>query len=164
MISYAGQNGFPENELRAAIESHPAHKFSSEWVPELSILQDGDEITVRDYSFKCVSTPGHSMGRTCLYEPNQKLLVGGDHILIDITPNIQCWSDKEHPLKSYLASLDKVDVLDIDLVLPGQRLFITDLKAKINELKEHQQRRLDEVLSILKSFAMHAFRTASQMT
>ena len=44
MVAYAARNGFPENELREAIKSHPGREFASEWVPEISILQDGDEI------------------------------------------------------------------------------------------------------------------------
>ncbi len=99
MVAYAAKNGFPENELRAAIQSHPGREFASEWVPEISILQDGDEIIAGDYRFRCVSTPGHSLGHTCLYEPDKKILVAGDHILIDITPNIQCWSDDHNPLR-----------------------------------------------------------------
>ena len=163
MVAYAGQNGFPENELRAALEQHPGHKYGSQWVPELSILQEGDPVTVGEYHFTCVATPGHSMGHTCLYEPNQKILVGGDHILIDITPNIQCWTDNDNPLKKYLASLDKVYDLKIDLVLPGHRRLIRDHKARITELKGHHERRLDEVLFILRNGSMNAFRIASKM-
>jgi glyoxylase-like metal-dependent hydrolase (beta-lactamase superfamily II) len=109
MVSYAARNGFPENELREAIQSHPGREFGSEWVPEISILKDDDEIIAGSYRFKCVSTPGHSLGHTCLYEPDKKILVAGDHILIDIRPNIQCWSDDHNPLQNYLASLDKVN-------------------------------------------------------
>jgi glyoxylase-like metal-dependent hydrolase (beta-lactamase superfamily II) len=164
MIAYAAKNGFPENELRETIQSHPGRKFGSEWIPEMNILQDGDEIIAGDYCFKCVSTPGHSMGHTCLYEPNKKLLMAGDHILIDITPNIQCWSDDQNLLQDYLASLDKVNDMEIDLVLPGHRRLITDHKTRIAELKEHHKRRLGEVLSIVGSDPRTAFQVASQMT
>ena len=164
MVAYAAKNGFPENELRAAIQSHPGREFASEWVPEISILQDGDEIIAGDYRFRCVSTPGHSLGHTCLYEPDKKILVAGDHILIDITPNIQCWSDDYNPLENYLASLDKVNGMEINLVLPGHRRLITDHKARIAELKEHHQRRLREVLSILGDDPQTAYQVASQMT
>jgi glyoxylase-like metal-dependent hydrolase (beta-lactamase superfamily II) len=164
MIAYAAKNGFPENELREAIRSHPGREFGSEWVPEISILQDGDEINAGGYCFKCVSTPGHSLGHTCLYEPNKKILVAGDHILIDITPNIQCWSDDQNPLQNYLASLDKVNDMEIDLVLPGHRRLITDHKKRIAELKEHHERRLREVLSILGGDPQTAFQVASRMT
>jgi len=164
MVAFAGKNGFPEKELRRAIESHPGHKFASDWVPELSVLQDGDEIKVGAYLFRCVFTPGHSMGHMCLYEPAQKILVAGDHILIDITPNIQCWSDSDNPLKNYLASLDKVDQLEIDLTLPGHRRLLADPGARIMELRQHHQRRLNEVISILKKGPQNAFQVASRMT
>ena len=164
MVAYAARNGFPESELRAAINSHPGREFASEWVPETSILKDGDEIIAGDYRFRCVSTPGHSLGHTCLYEPNKKILVAGDHILIDITPNIQCWSDDHDPLQNYLTSLDRVNGLDIGLVLPGHRRLIADHKARIAELKEHHERRLREVLSILRESPRTAFEVASRMT
>jgi len=117
-----------------------------------------------DYCFRCVSTPGHSLGRTCLYEPDKKILVAGDHILIDITPNIQCWTDDQNPLQNYLASLDKVDNMEIELVLPGHRRLITDHKRRIAELKEHHKARLAEVLSILADIQLTAFEVASRMS
>jgi len=164
MVSYAAKNGFPENELREAIRSHPGREFGSEWIPEISVLQDGDQISAGDYCFRCVSTPGHSLGHTCLYEPNKKILVAGDHILIDITPNIQCWADDQNPLQNYLASLDKVNDMEIDLVLPGHRRLITDHRRRIAELKENHKTRLEEVLSILANNQLAAFEVASRMT
>ena len=164
MAEYAGQNGFPENELKAAIDNHPGFKFGSDWIPDLKVLDDGDVIDVGAYHFKCVATPGHTMGHTCLYEPNKKVLVAGDHILNDITPNIQCWSDTGNHLKHYLASLDKVDKLEVDLVLPGHRRLIDNPSARIKELKKHHARRLNEVLAILRKGTMTAFEIASHMS
>ena len=164
MVAYAGRNGFPEDELKAAIEKHPGSRYGTDWIPELKVLDDGDLIDAGSYHFKCVATPGHTMGHTCLYEPNRKILVAGDHILTDITPNIQCWSDNENRLKHYLASLDKVYDLDVDLVLPGHRRLIDNHRARIEELKEHHQQRLDEVLSILARGPMSAFQVAAHMT
>jgi glyoxylase-like metal-dependent hydrolase (beta-lactamase superfamily II) len=92
MIVYAAKNGFPKNQLKAALSKHPGARYGTDWIPELKTLEDGDAVSVGDYQFRCVETPGHTMGHICLYEPTQKLLVAGDHILIDITPNIQCWS------------------------------------------------------------------------
>jgi len=164
MIAYAGQNGFPEDQLKAAIDKHPGAKYGSDWIPETKVLDDGDGIDVGVYHFKCVATPGHTMGHTCLYEPDKKILVAGDHILIDITPNIQCWSDTDNHLKHYLASLDKVHKLPVDLVLPGHRRLIDNHRARIEELKKHHALRLDEVLAILTKGAMSAFEVASHMS
>ena len=164
MIDYAGMNGFPENELRVALHGHPGYKYSPEWIPELSILKDGDTISIGDYLFKCVETPGHTRGHTCLYEPATKSLVSGDHILNDITPNIQCWSDQGNPLKSYLASLDKVYELKVDLVLPGHRHPFRNHKERIQELKRHHQKRAGEIVLILSKAPKNAFQVASEMS
>jgi glyoxylase-like metal-dependent hydrolase (beta-lactamase superfamily II) len=100
----------------------------------------------------------------CLYEPDKKIFVSGDHILNDITPNIQLWSDEWDPLKEYLASLDKVYQLDIELVLPGHRGIFKNCKERIQELKRHHRNRLDEIVSILEKGKMNAFRVASKMS
>ena len=164
MVDYAALNGFPENELEAALDKHPGAKYGADWIPELKILDDGDAVDVADYHFKCVTTPGHTLGHTCLYDQGKKILLAGDHILIDITPNIQCWSDTANPLKDYLASLDKVCQLPIDLVLPGHRRLIDNPKTRIEELKKHHAHRLDEVLTILKKGPLSAFQMAAHMT
>ncbi|RPH50913.1 MAG: MBL fold metallo-hydrolase [Desulfobacteraceae bacterium] len=164
MIEYAGKNGFPENELRTALHQHPGYKYGSDWTPDMSVLEDGETITYGDYSFICVETPGHTLGHICLYEASEKILIAGDHILSDITPNIQCWSDKENPLEKYLSSLDKVRKLDVGLVLPGHRRLFKDHRARIDELKLHHEKRAEEILDILQKGSGSAFEVASFMT
>ena len=164
MGDYARQNGFPEEELQSALNNHPGVKFAGDWMPELSILSEKDVIRAGDYLFECVETPGHSLGHICLYDREKKILVAGDHILIDITPNIQCWSDSVDPLSNYLKSLDKVYEFDVDIVLPGHRRLIKDCKKRIRELKEHHKNRLDEVLEILREESKTSFYVASKMT
>jgi glyoxylase-like metal-dependent hydrolase (beta-lactamase superfamily II) len=149
MADFATINGFPENELQRAMKNHPGKKYSPIGSLDFHILKEGDTIGIGDYSFKCLETPGHSKGHICLYEPDKKLLVSGDHILIDITPNISLWSNDENPLNEYLHSLDKVYDLDIALVLPGHRRTFQNHQQRIQELKHHHQARVDEILSIL---------------
>jgi len=164
MIEYAGKNGFPENELRTALHQHPGYKYGSDWMPDMSVLEDGETITYGNYCFECVETPGHTLGHICLYEAGKKILIAGDHVLSDITPNIQCWSDKENPLEKYLASLDKVRKLDVGLVLPGHRRLFKEHRARIDELKLHHEKRAEEILDILKKGSGSAFEVASLMT
>jgi glyoxylase-like metal-dependent hydrolase (beta-lactamase superfamily II) len=164
MVDYAGLMGFPRDELQNALNSHPGFKFRSDWVPKLSILSDGDTINVGNYLFRCIETPGHTRGHTCLYEPSKKIFVAGDHILNDITPNIQCWSDQENPLKDYLTSLDKVVSLEVDLVLPGHRRLFKNYKGRIEELKEHHRQRIEETLEIVTAGFKSGYQVASEMT
>jgi glyoxylase-like metal-dependent hydrolase (beta-lactamase superfamily II) len=132
---FARLNGYPESELQASLQSHPGFKFSPKENLVFHILKEGDTLSIGDYRFRCVETPGHTPGHMCLYEPNKKIFVAGDHILNDITPNIQLWSDERNPLEEYFASLDKVSELDIELVLPGHRSIFRNCRERIQELK-----------------------------
>ena len=164
VISYNLRNGFPEDKVTSAFPRRPDRRFGSTRETKLEIKKDGDAIHVGDYSFTCVETAGHSPGHMCLYEPDKKILVAGDHLLIDITPGILCHSDEMNPLRRYLSSLDKVEKLEVRLVLPGHRRLFKNHRRRIRELKEHHQSRLEEVLSILSKGAMSAFQVASKMT
>jgi glyoxylase-like metal-dependent hydrolase (beta-lactamase superfamily II) len=157
-------NGYPENELQAIRERNPGFKFRAKENLAFYILKEGDTITIGDYVFECVETPGHSWGHMCLYEPNKKIFVAGDHILNDITPTIQLWDDHWNPLKEYLASLDKAYKFDIELVLPGHRSIFRHCKERIQELKHHHEKRLGEIISILGKGSRNAFQVASEIT
>jgi len=164
MVAYARLHGFPGPQLQEALERHPGYKYGSRLDHPLTIVRDGDTLPAGPYRLKCVETPGHTPGHMCLYDADHKILVSGDHILEDITPNIQSWSDHDHPLRSYLSSLEKVGKLDVDLVLPGHRRIFRDCTRRIGELKRHHQDRALEVISILKEGPQHAFDVASKMT
>lgn len=164
MIRYAVKNGIPEKTLRDAIGQHPGFKYGTDWMPELKRIDDGEKLTFGEYELTCIQTPGHTLGHTCLYDPKRRFLIAGDHILNDITPNIQCWSEDHDPLKDYLASLDKVYDLAVDRVLPGHRRMFTNYRERIDQLKAHHAERLEEVIEILTGKPpRNAFEVAAQM-
>jgi glyoxylase-like metal-dependent hydrolase (beta-lactamase superfamily II) len=164
MLDFANKCGFPREELDKAIQSHPGRRYSPNSSLNLYILRDEDTIGIGDYLFECIETPGHTAGHICLYEPSKKIFICGDHILVDITPNITLSSEAQNPLKEYLMSLDKVYNLNVELVLPGHRSIFKDQKERIRELKQHHQERLEEVIFILGKGKQNAFQVASQMT
>ncbi|MBC8420532.1 MAG: MBL fold metallo-hydrolase [Desulfobacteraceae bacterium] len=164
MAEYACANGFSEEESRKALERHPGHRHGSALNHALTLLDGGEILFIGGYAFTCISTPGHTRGHMCLYEPDRRILLSGDHILEDITPNIQSWSDEMQPLRSYLANLDKIHELDVDIVLPGHRRIFTRCRKRIEELKHHHKVRLEEVFEILAKGPRSAYDTASEMT
>jgi glyoxylase-like metal-dependent hydrolase (beta-lactamase superfamily II) len=157
-------SGFPEEELKTAMANHPGYRYSPQRKVDFTRLKEGDGIQIGDYAFTCIDTPGHSPGHMCLYEPQKKLFISGDHILIDITPNITNWAELENSLKSYLTNLKKIYDLEIDLVLPGHRKLITDHQKRIDELQEHHRDRLHEVLEALKEGEKTAWQIAPYIT
>jgi glyoxylase-like metal-dependent hydrolase (beta-lactamase superfamily II) len=142
-------NGFPADGAQTSMQSHPDHKYGLKRKIDFTIVKEGDLIDIGDFHFQCVATPGHSPGHTSLYEANKKILVAGDHILFDITPNISYWVQMEDALGQYLDSLEKVNTLDVKLVLTGHRRLVHDLQRRVKELQEHHRTRLNEVLVAL---------------
>ena len=164
MIDFAGKCGFPREELEKAVGSHPGRRYSPDNSLNISVAKDGDTISAGDYSFRCIETPGHTPGHICLYEPTKKIFICGDHILLDITPNITLSVEDGNALKEYLMSLDKVYDLNVELVLPGHRSIFRNQKERIRQLKLHHKTRLEEIVSILEMGKQNAFQVASQMT
>ncbi len=160
-MNFAMANGFPENEFQELRQKFPRSRYISTKKPSFHILKENDALNIGDKSFTCIHTPGHTNGHMCLYETNEKIFVSGDHILNDISPNIQLWSNDDNPLKEYLASLDKIQWLDIDLVLPGHRGIFRNCNERIQELKHHHYNRCNEILSILKKERKNAYQAAS---
>lgn len=165
MRDFISLGGFPAANFDQAVKMHPGYKYRClEYVP-FTLLEDGDELEYGDYQLTVVKTPGHTRGHLCLYEPHKKILFSGDHILGDITPNISSHFKNEDPLTEYLASLDKVRGLQLEIVLPAHRSIITDGYGRIDELKKHHIARADEVLEILTNKGRQsAYQVASQMT
>ena len=156
-------SGLVDSGVENDFTKHPGYRFASEVYERFNLVKEGFEITAGDYRFRCVATPGHTPGHMCLYDPDKKLLLSGDHILGKITPNITAWNFNTDVLGQYLQSLDKIAQLEIDTVLPGHRYVITDCQGRIEELRNHHHARLDNVLDIIGSQTLNTTQVASRM-
>ena len=80
------------------------------------------------------------------------MLIAGDQLLPEITPNISVWPDEPEAdlLQRYLRSLDRFgEVLSPDtLVLPAHKRPFYGAHTRIAELKLHHRERLDTILAI----------------
>ncbi|NLB52594.1 MAG: MBL fold metallo-hydrolase [Syntrophomonadaceae bacterium] len=156
------QHGYPVEKLTRKhddIEGYISGGGNIQFTP----VKEGDTLRVGNYRLYCIETPGHSPGHMCLYEPDKKLIFSGDHILDGITSNITAWGGSYDCLGLYLKSLEKIDALDIKLVLPAHRKLISDYHQRIAELVTHHEERLQEILDILHGGFMSAYQVASRM-
>ncbi|MEQ8200327.1 MAG: MBL fold metallo-hydrolase [Syntrophomonadaceae bacterium] len=144
-------------------EEEAVVKYAGNKAVSLTRLRQGDRVTAGNYDFRCIETPGHSPGHMCLYDPAKKLLVAGDHILATITPNIGLWAVNHDALGEYLQSLDKICSLEVDLVLPGHRDLVYDMRGRIAEIKEHHDRRMQNILDIVGGERMTSAQVAAEM-
>jgi glyoxylase-like metal-dependent hydrolase (beta-lactamase superfamily II) len=109
------------------------------------ILEGGEDIPVRGGFLRAIWTPGHSPGHLCLYSPEHRYLISGDHILEYITPNIG-WHPDHDMLAQYLDSLALLIPFDVDLVIPSHGGPFRDHRRRIQETTEHHAARCGQIL------------------
>jgi len=157
MGAMLNQHGVPPLDL-SALESAsmPALQFVTVTLPD-EPLYGGEVINTGVYELEIIWTPGHSPGHICLYEPSNRLIFTGDHILPTITPNISYHVQSgDNPLGDYIHSLKKLENLEVTSILPGHEHVFNDLRGRINEIIEHHEGRKQEICQAIKT----GFRTA----
>jgi len=158
-------NGVITDELpQLQTASLGMEKFVASALPDIR-LYGGEIISTGLFNFQVIWTPGHSPGHICLYEPTQKILISGDHILPNITPNVGFHpQSSKNPLGDYLNSVDTVKELDVNLVLPGHENPFTELQPRIEEIIQHHKLRNLEILQTVVPKPKTAYQITTEIT
>jgi glyoxylase-like metal-dependent hydrolase (beta-lactamase superfamily II) len=96
-----------------------------------------------------ILTPGHSPGHVVVYHPERRILIAGDHVLPRISPNIGADLYAADPLSDYVASLQRLRELPVDLVLPSHGEPFTGWAERIDDILAHHDERGDTVRATL---------------
>jgi glyoxylase-like metal-dependent hydrolase (beta-lactamase superfamily II) len=128
-------------------------------------VQEGDKLAIGCGDIEVIWTPGHSLEHICLYDQARKILFSGDHILPVITPHVGSDpNSSNNPLGNYIDSLKKIEQHDVDLILPGHEHVFTNLGERVQQILEHHEERVKDLLNILGSGEKTAYQIASKMT
>ena len=117
-------------------------------VPWATALEGGAMVEGFGPPFRVLDLPGHSEGSIGLYREHDGVLLVGDHILENITPNpglVMQPHAVTSGLGDYVDSLHAFDGLDVSLVLPGHGRSFPDLAARLESIRRHHAERLTEV-------------------
>lgn len=106
-------HGFPVALLDELTHTNPARVLSPPPCDRYEGVFDGDTFDYGGYHFQALDTPGHTPGHMVLWEETHGILLLGDHVLFDITPNITAWPGYDNPLGGYLRSLERVRKLPV---------------------------------------------------
>ena len=157
-------NGVPADMIAAVHAPISGFRKPVPAVPD--VLLNGDEtIASGKFNLKVIWTPGHSPGHICLYEPVQKVLFSGDHVLPVITPNISLTPTMTaDPLGDYINSLLIVKKLAVELVLPAHENIFRNLPKRVDEIIRHHETRSAEILKAMNHREMTAYQIADLVT
>jgi glyoxylase-like metal-dependent hydrolase (beta-lactamase superfamily II) len=101
-------------------------------------LVEGETVNIGGRDWRVVTGSGHSPEHACLYCPELKLFISGDHVLPRITSNVSVFPTEPEgdPLDDWLTSLARIRTLVPDdvLVLPAHNEPFHGLHARIDQL------------------------------
>lgn len=122
-------------------------------------LMNGGRIQIGGHAWTCIAGYGHAPEHMSLHCPDLGLLISGDMVLPRISTNVSVVDvePEADPLTLYLASIQEMLKLPADtLVLPSHGKPFTGLHARVDQLREHHDERLAEVLAACTAKPCHA--------
>jgi len=158
-LEVARQSGVPAEPLRRYAEERQRSPQSPgiagpiapdrELVEGLKIPTDLGEWTVYE-------TPGHSPSHVCLFQPERRLLISGDHLLGRISLYFE-YGFSPDPVGEFLGSLDVVQRLGARLCLPGHGRTFADVHAHIEGNRKLCDEQLEAALAAIAGAELTAF-------
>jgi glyoxylase-like metal-dependent hydrolase (beta-lactamase superfamily II) len=144
------QSGVPTAALERYAERFPKGMPSgvARVIEPDRALVDGVRFDTDLGTWQVYETPGHAPSHVCLFQPEHRLLISGDHVLGRISLYYDYgWTPD--PVGEFLRSLDVVDQLDARLGLSGHGRPFVDVHGHIDGSRRLARERLDAVLQAL---------------
>ena len=162
-LEVARQSGVPEEPL----QRYAAERGTSEPGIAGPIAPDRDLVSgvrvITDLGeWVAHETPGHSPSHVCLFQPERRLLISGDHLLGRISLYFE-FGYSPDPVGEFLSSLDVVERLGARLCLAGHGRTFTDVQAHIAGNRELVEEQLERAVIAVADGELTAFEVVRSM-
>lgn len=148
-IEVAAQSGVPLEPLRRWAEQRKdADPSIAKVIEPDRDLVPGVEVETDLGTWSVHETPGHAPSHVCLFEPERRLLISGDHLLGRVSLYFD-FGYTPDPVAEFLSSLNVVELLDARLCLPGHGRAFTDVQAHVEANRAEVERRLEATVAAI---------------
>jgi len=148
-------SGVPAEEMvQIASRYEQIHQFA-DVVEDAEAFRDEHEFIFASGALRVVHTPGHTPGSCCLLRESNRLLLTGDTILKNITPNPVLNPDPIDPerrfpsLGEYLVSLARIRSLAPTLLRTAHGDDVNDYEEHFHRLLRHIRDRQTKVIGLV---------------
>jgi glyoxylase-like metal-dependent hydrolase (beta-lactamase superfamily II) len=162
-LEVARQSGVPEEPLRAYAEARRGQGFGISRIiePDRPLLP-GVEIDTDLGAWQVYETPGHAPSHVCMFQPEHRLLISGDHLLGRVSLYYD-YGYSPDPAGEFLNSLDIVEKLDARLCLSGHGRTFTDVQGHIDANRALVNERIEKVHFVISRAETTAFDAVPQV-
>ncbi|MCX5835039.1 MAG: MBL fold metallo-hydrolase [Deltaproteobacteria bacterium] len=132
-------HGLPESITNFVINLFLAFKTAASPFETDRCFQADSRHVAGETEFQAIATPGHTRDHVSYYFPKEGILLSGDHVLPEITPNLSpdLFAPDFRPLRSFLDSLTRIETLPVQKVYPAHGDPFSNLAERIEEMKSH---------------------------
>jgi glyoxylase-like metal-dependent hydrolase (beta-lactamase superfamily II) len=156
-IEVARQSGVPEEPLRAYAEARRGQGFGISRIiePDRPLLP-GLDIETDLGTWNVYETPGHAPSHVCMFQPEHRMLISGDHLLGRVSLYYD-YGYSPDPAGEFLQSLDVVEQLDARLCLSGHGRTFTDVQGHIEANRALVHERIEKIHEVISRGEITAF-------
>jgi glyoxylase-like metal-dependent hydrolase (beta-lactamase superfamily II) len=130
-VVVAHQSGVPAEAVQRWIERRRGQGTGQAGALRIDReLAEGDTVDTDLGAWRVIDTPGHAPSHICLYQPERRLLISGDHLLGRVSLYFDTGYTPD-PVAEFLDSLGKVENLDARLALSGHGRPFTDVAGHV---------------------------------
>jgi glyoxylase-like metal-dependent hydrolase (beta-lactamase superfamily II) len=159
-VVVAHQSGVPSESVQRWVERRRSQGTGQAGTLTVDReLSEGDTIRTDLGEWQVVETPGHAPSHLCLYQPERRLLISGDHLLGRVSLYFDAGYTQD-PVQQFLDSLDKVERLDARLVLSGHGRPFTDVPGHVAANRALVEQRLEAVKAAIAQGPRTAYEIA----
>jgi glyoxylase-like metal-dependent hydrolase (beta-lactamase superfamily II) len=136
--------------------------------PLAATVQEGDSLPGLPH-WKVIETPGHAQSHIVFYRETDGVMIGGDHLLLHISPNPMMEppfvgeTERPKPLLQYNDSLRKMLRYDIAYCMTGHGEDVTDVPALVEKRLRKQRERAEQVLEMIKQGPHTVFQVCQKL-
>jgi glyoxylase-like metal-dependent hydrolase (beta-lactamase superfamily II) len=162
-LEVARQSGVPEEPLRRYVAERgtPEPGIAGPIEPDRDLVS-GVTVGSDLGDWVAYETPGHAPSHVCLFQPERRLLISGDHLLGRISLYFE-FGYSPNPVGEFLASLDLVERLGARLCLAGHGRTFTDVHAHIAGNRALVEQHLESALAVVRGQGTTAFEVVSHL-
>lgn len=161
-LGFYQRAGMPPVAIDSLLEDLDAYPAQPACPDSYHRLREGQQLTIGERRWQVVIGEGHAPEHVCLYSEEDRLLLAGDQILPEISPNIMVghMEPEADPMSGWFASLDRLAELAGDtLVMPGHGDVFRNLHERVQQLRDHHDRQFDSLRRLAsETQAFTAFR------
>lgn len=167
------RHGVPPDVVRAL---RTVARLARSWgasATATTTVADGDVLAFANRTLHVHHRPGHSPTDTVFHDAERGILIGGDHLLSQISsnplisrpPGLAPDADPERPeaLVTYIHSLRETQAMELAVVLGGHGPPVDDHRALIDERLRSTARRADKIAALIGDHPQSAYEIAHSL-